>query len=257
VRWHRYERWLVLAVVATYALLLGSSVGPAPVSFAQLIRLAAPSVVTVLVRDRPEDAAQRAAKRATAARDAVLPGIGRATLEEHGPALGSGFIISADGLIVTNRHVISGAGSVLVRLADGREFAARVMGTDAPTDIALLRVDATNLPPLHFGSSRDVAVGDPVVAIGNPFGVGQSATAGIISGRGRAIPGDPYIDFLQTDAAINHGNSGGPLLSMDGSSYWRDVDNAFPERRLDRAGFRHPRGGGLRCGSRLACARSR
>jgi serine protease Do len=211
------ERRLVLTVLVACALLLGSSVGPAPISFAQLIRQAAPSVVTVLVRNRPEDAAQRAVKRATAAREPLLSAIGKTTSEEHEPGLGSGFIVNTYGLIVTNRHVISGAASVLVRLANGRELAARVMGTDAPTDIALLKVDATNLPALHFGSSRDVAVGDPVVAIGNPFGVGQSATAGIISGRGRAIPGDPYIDFLQTDAAINHGNSGGPLLSMDGA----------------------------------------
>jgi serine protease Do len=217
MRWERYEPWLALGVLAACTLLLGSSVCTSPVSFAQLIRQAVPSVVTVLVRGKPEDAAQRAVKRAIAARDDLLLGIGKTTSEQHGAGLGSGFIISADGLIVTNRHVISGAGRVLVRLAKGRELDARVMGTDAPTDIALLKVDATNLPALHLGSSKDVAVGDPVVAIGNPFGVGQSATAGIISGRGRAIPGDPYIDFLQTDAAINHGNSGGPLLSTDGA----------------------------------------
>jgi serine protease Do len=172
----------------------------------------------VLVRGRPEDAAQRAAERATAARDSSLYPLTKILpSKDHGIGLGSGFIVSADGLIVTNRHVSAGAGAVLVRLASGRELAARTLGADAPTDIAVLKVDATNLPALHLESSTHVAVGDPVVAIGNPFGVGQSATAGIISARSRAIPGNPYIDFLQTDAAINQGNSGGPLLSCDGA----------------------------------------
>jgi serine protease Do len=117
---------------------------------------------------------------------------------------------------VTNRHVIADGGQLRVRLASGREFSAQIVGSDT-TDIALLKVHAYHLPTLHLGSSTGVAVGDPVVAIGNPFVVGLSATAGIISARGRAIPGDPYIDFLQTDAAINHGNSGGPLLSANGA----------------------------------------
>ena len=102
-------------------------------------------------------------------------------------------------------------------MLDGRELPAQIVGADAPTDIALLKIDARHLPALRLGSSARATVGDPVVAIGNPFGVGQSATAGIISARGRLLVGDPYIDFLQTDAAINHGNSGGPLLAADGT----------------------------------------
>jgi serine protease Do len=118
---------------------------------------------------------------------------------------------------MTNRHVIEGARSVKVRLADGREIPARIVGDDAPTDIAVLKVDGGNLPALHLGSSAAIAVGEAVVAIGNPFGLGQSVTAGIVSARGRTLEDDPYIDFLQTDAAINRGNSGGPLLSADGT----------------------------------------
>jgi serine protease Do len=132
-------------------------------------------------------------------------------------ALGSGFIIRADGLIVTNRHVILGARVVRVRLPDAREVPAKILGADAVTDIALLKIDVGHLPVLRLGSSASVAVGDPVIAIGNPFGLGQSVSAGIISARARTLEDDPYIDFLQTDAAINHGNSGGPLLTVDGT----------------------------------------
>jgi serine protease Do len=106
---------------------------------------------------------------------------------------------------------------VKVRLPDGREVPAKILGADAVTDIALLKVDAGRLPVLRLGTSGSVAVGDPVIAIGNPFGLGQSVSAGIISARARTLEDDPYIDFLQTDAAINHGNSGGPLLSLDGT----------------------------------------
>ena len=199
-------------------LALGSSTGSVPRNFSQIIRpRGSPSVVTVLVQLGPEDAARRAAKRATSARDALTSNAQKPVPStDHGLGLGSGFIIGEDGLIVTNRHVVQGAGSLRVRLVDGRELPAQLVGADVPTDIALLKINARRLPALHLGSSARAAVGDPVVVIGNPFGVGQSATAGIISARGRLLVGDPYIDFLQTDAAINHGNSGGPLLSADG-----------------------------------------
>jgi serine protease Do len=131
--------------------------------------------------------------------------------------LGSGFIIREDGLIVTNRHVILGARSVKVRLSDGREVIAKIVGSDAVTDLALLSVDAGRLPPLHLGSSEAVSVGDAVIAIGNPFGLGQSVSAGIVSARARTLEDDPYVNFLQTDASINRGNSGGPLLTADGT----------------------------------------
>jgi serine protease Do len=218
---------IIRPALACALLLLQPWADAANGGYAALVKQVAPSVVTVLVEERGEGAAQRAVERATAdtqdsdARAFVRrmlsgPGGGNPGPGASGSALGSGFIISADGLIVTNRHVVVGARSVRVKLADSREVPAQVIGVDATTDIALLRVSAGRLPALHLGSSDKVSVGDPVVAIGNPYGLGQSVTAGILSARGRMLEEDPYIDFLQTDAAINLGNSGGPLLSTDG-----------------------------------------
>jgi serine protease Do len=199
-----------------------------PSGYAPLVRQAAPSVVTVIVEEQSVGAGQRAAARATADTDNDAVGVvlrrllsganGSPGVDERASrALGSGFIIRADGLIVTNRHVIASARTIRVRLPDTRELPAKIVGVDAVTDIALLKVSAGNLPALRLGSSQAVSVGDAVIAIGNPFGLGQSVSAGIISARARTLEEDPYIDFLQTDAAINHGNSGGPLLSMDGT----------------------------------------
>lgn len=212
------------------ALLLTSAMAHAQSAYAQLVRRVSPSVVTVLVEERSEGAGQRAADRALAAAsndpDAAMRAVMRRLLSGPdstpdtgggGSVLGSGFIIGADGLIVTNRHVIVGARTVRVRLSDSREFPAQVIGADAATDIALLRIKAGHLSALRLGSSEQTSVGDPVIAIGDPFGLGQTVTAGIVSARGRTLEEDPYIDFLQTDAAINRGNSGGPLLSADGT----------------------------------------
>lgn len=214
------------ATVAASAALLCSAAQATGGGYVQLVRQVAPSVVTVLVVEQREGAGQRAVERANAASDydgmrAIMRRLlsGPASNPEPGAddsVLGSGFIIRDDGLIVTNRHVIAGARTVQVKLADGREFPAKVIGADAATDIALLRVSAGILPALRLGSSENIAVGEAAIAIGNPFGLGQSVTAGIISARGRTLEADPYIDFLQTDAAINAGNSGGPLLSTDG-----------------------------------------
>ncbi len=132
-------------------------------------------------------------------------------------ALGSGFIISGDGDIVTNVHVIDKASKVLVRLDDGTEYEANVVATDSKTDIALLKIDVSGeLPAVPFGDSDVVRIGDVALAIGNPFGFGNSVTAGIISARQRDIQAGPYDQFLQTDAPINRGNSGGPLFNIDG-----------------------------------------
>ena len=133
-------------------------------------------------------------------------------------ALGSGFIIDAEGHVVTNNHVVDGATKVVVTLDDGRELNARVVGRDARTDIAVLQVDAgVKLPYLALGDSDKAQPGDWVVAMGNPFGLGGSVTAGIVSARGRDIGAGPYDDFLQVDAPINRGNSGGPLFATDGT----------------------------------------
>jgi len=135
----------------------------------------------------------------------------------HARGLGSGFVIEKDGLIVTNNHVIDGADTITVELNDGREVAAKVVGTDDKTDLALLKVDAgKDLPTIKFGNSDRMRVGDWVIAVGNPFGVGKTATVGIISARHRDIGAGPFDDFLQIDAPINQGNSGGPALNLNG-----------------------------------------
>ena len=129
---------------------------------------------------------------------------------------GSGFIVSSDGLILTNAHVVRDAKEVTVKLSDRREFRATVLGSDAPTDIAVLKVDARDLPVVALGNDKDVQVGDQVLAIGSPFGFEQTATQGIVSAKGRSLPGDSYVPFIQTDAAVNPGNSGGPLFDAGG-----------------------------------------
>ncbi|NOY13062.1 MAG: trypsin-like serine protease, partial [Deltaproteobacteria bacterium] len=131
---------------------------------------------------------------------------------------GSGFLISADGYIVTNNHVVGGADRITVRLLDGREFTAKIIGTDPPTDVALIKIDAGGkLPFLKLGNSDKMEVGDWVLAFGNPFGLSHTLTAGIISAKGRSGMGlNDYENFIQTDAAINPGNSGGPLVNLDG-----------------------------------------
>ncbi len=130
---------------------------------------------------------------------------------------GSGFIVSADGLILTNAHVVKDAKEVTVRMADRREFAAKVLGSDTITDIAVLRIVAQGLPTVHLGDPKTLQVGDPVLAIGAPYGLEQTATAGIVSAKGRSLPGDAAVPFIQTDAAVNPGNSGGPLFDAAGN----------------------------------------
>lgn len=136
--------------------------------------------------------------------------------QEESQSLGSGFIISADGYILTNHHVVNNADEIIVKLTDRRELVAKLIGSDARTDIALLKVQATNLPTVAIGSPNDLKVGEWVLAIGSPFGFEQSVTAGIVSAKGRSLPGGNYVPFIQTDVAINPGNSGGPLFNMDG-----------------------------------------
>jgi serine protease Do len=132
---------------------------------------------------------------------------------------GTGFIIHKDGYILTNNHVIDGASEVTVKLSDGRTFTAKAVGQDAKTDIALLKIDgAGNLPVLPLGDSAALETGEPVMAIGNPFGLEQTVTTGIVSATGRVIGGGPYDDFIQTDASINPGNSGGPLINAKGEA---------------------------------------
>jgi serine protease Do len=131
-------------------------------------------------------------------------------------SLGSGFIISADGYILTNAHVVEGADEINVRFTDKREFKAKVIGADRRTDIAVIKVDAANLPAVRFGDPTKLKVGEWVVAIGSPFGFENTVTAGIVSAKGRSLPQENFVPFIQTDVAINPGNSGGPLFNMRG-----------------------------------------
>jgi serine protease Do len=132
----------------------------------------------------------------------------------HG--LGSGFIVSPDGLILTNAHVVQDASEVTVKLTDKREFKAKVVGSDPQSDVAVLKIDAKNLPVVKLGSSEDVRVGEWVVAIGAPFGFENSVSAGIVSAKARSLPDGTYVPFIQTDVAVNPGNSGGPLFNLKG-----------------------------------------
>ena len=151
-----------------------------------------------------------------------LPGFQQRGQRGGNPAVpfrgqGSGFIISADGLILTNAHVVREAKEVTVKLSDRREFSAKVLGSDTATDIAVLRIQAKDLPVVRLGDTQSIEVGDPVLAIGAPYGFEQTATTGIVSAKGRSLPGDAVVPFIQTDAAVNPGNSGGPLFDGTGA----------------------------------------
>ncbi|MGQ9831752.1 MAG: DegQ family serine endoprotease [Thermochromatium sp.] len=157
--------------------------------------------------------------------DSPLEDLFRRFFDDEGPlpddslqarSLGSGFFVSSDGYVLTNSHVVEGAEEIIVRTSDRREFVAKLIGTDKRSDIALLKIEAEGLPVARIGSSKDLQVGEWVLAIGSPFGFESSATAGIVSAKGRSLPSENYVPFIQTDVAINPGNSGGPLFNLDG-----------------------------------------
>jgi serine protease Do len=189
-------------------------------SYAGVVDAAAPAVVTVRVARRasmvPTQLPDDPLFREFFGRRFQLPQQPRRAPRMAG--LGSGVIATADGYILTNNHVVDGAETVKVELTDRRTFDAKVIGTDPATDLALLKIDATNLKTLPFGDSSNVKVGDVVLAIGNPLDVGQTVTMGIVSAKGRTTNSDAYAyeDFIQTDAPINEGNSGGALISATG-----------------------------------------
>jgi serine protease Do len=182
--------------------------------YADLVETVAPAVVFIEVTN---------AVQATSDMPDNMPESLRRQFRHNSPqqapraGLGSGFIISSDGRIVTNHHVVFGAQNVEVTLADGTKYDAEVIGSDAATDIALLSIKAdVDLPFVSFGTSEQMRVGDEVVAVGNPFGLSSTVTSGIISAKARDINAGPYDEFIQTDAAINRGNSGGPLFNNAG-----------------------------------------
>lgn len=196
-----------------------------PDSFADLVEKVSPAVVninTTSVIEQPTGPAfPEGSPFSDLFREFGMPApgqnrpFGQPDSPQRANALGSGFVISDDGFIVTNNHVIEGADEIEIEFKDGARRSAEVIGTDKQTDIALLKVDATDLPFVGFGDSDNARVGDWVLALGNPLGQGFSASTGIVSARGRALTGT-YDDFIQTDASINRGNSGGPLFNMDG-----------------------------------------
>lgn len=136
--------------------------------------------------------------------------------ERESQSLGSGFVISTDGYILTNYHVVADADEIQVRFSDRRFYDAKVVGSDKASDVALIKIEATGLPTVKIGSSNNLKVGEWVLAIGSPFGFDHTVTAGIVSAKGRSLPSENYVPFIQTDVAINPGNSGGPLINLDG-----------------------------------------
>ena len=198
-----------------------------PSSFAPVVKRVAPSVVKVVTSTRPKlngrgDAEDGMDERLLR-RFFGLPGdpggsggLGRNFPMPKTEGLGSGVIVTEDGYILTNNHVVDSADTVQITLPDGREFSAKVVGKDPKTDLAVVKVDATGLPAITLSDSDKIEVGDFVLAIGNPFGIGQTVTSGIVSATGRATHGLDYEDFIQTDAAINPGNSGGALVDLNG-----------------------------------------
>jgi serine protease Do len=188
-------------------------------SFASVIKRVSPSVVKVVVSGKaqnvelPEGFEDNPMLRrffGQQGRRNLVPQMPR----QHG--LGSGVIVTPDGYVLTNNHVVDHASDVRVSLQDGTEYSAKVVGTDPKTDLAVLKLNATGLPAIQMTDSEGVEVGDTVLAIGNPFGIGQTVTSGIVSATGRSAIGLDYEDFIQTDAAINPGNSGGALVDAEG-----------------------------------------
>jgi serine protease Do len=208
-----------MLIVAACATPMPATARSTPDSFAPLVRRVLPAVVNISVLET------------TGTRDplADLPAdlrdgpLGRELRRRFGQkrermsGAGSGFIVDPSGVIVTNNHVVGRASTIVVQLSDGRQFPARVAGHDELTDLAVLRIDGvSDLPYVSWGDSRLVEAGDWILAAGNPFGLGGSVTAGIVSARGRDLGAGPFDNFLQLDAPINPGNSGGPVFNMDG-----------------------------------------
>lgn len=211
-----------------FALLLFSTLTQAASlpDFTELVEEAAPAVVNISTTKAPDP---KRAHPLSGLKEEDLPEIFRHFFGGKIPtpnaprgqtppqqSLGSGFIISEDGYLLTNNHVVEGAEQIIVRLSDRRELEAKVIGLDKRTDLALLKIDAQNLPVVELGDSSKLKAGEWVLAIGSPFGFDHSVTAGIVSAVGRSLPNENYVPFIQTDVAINPGNSGGPLFNLEG-----------------------------------------
>ena len=198
----------------------GLSVNDLP-DFAELVAANAPAVVNISTMQVTKRSMPRGLEIPDLPEDSPFHDFFRRFLEDEDQprntqSLGSGFVVSSDGYILTSAHVIADASEIIVRFNDRREFNAEVVGMDKRSDVALLKVDAKNLPMVEIGDSSELAVGEWVLAIGSPFGFESTATAGIVSAKGRSLPNENYVPFIQTDVAINPGNSGGPLFNLDG-----------------------------------------
>jgi serine protease Do len=219
---------LSLVPVAFLACLLvvGPALGRDLPDFTQLVAENGPAVVNISTQQSPSVSQRlREFSIPNLPEGSPLEDLFRHFFSEEGPlpddsaqsrSLGSGFFVSSDGYVLTNSHVVESAEEIIVRTSDRREFVAKMVGTDKRSDIALLKVEAEGLPAVRIGSGKDLAVGEWVLAIGSPFGFESSATAGIVSAKGRSLPSENYVPFIQTDVAINPGNSGGPLFDLDG-----------------------------------------
>ena len=214
---------IVKLLVAAVMLSSAISVAAAPADFSDIVEDSTPAVVnieTTRFGERPDPEIQRGQMPED------MPELFRRFFEpfgERGPRRrpdrrggGSGFIVEEDGLIITNHHVIEDADEIIVRLSDRREFVAELVGSDAETDVAVLRIEAEDLPTLEYGDSSTLRPGEWVIAIGSPFQFEQSVTAGIVSAKGRTQGQQQYVPFIQSDVAINRGNSGGPLIDTNG-----------------------------------------
>ncbi|MER9299272.1 Do family serine endopeptidase [Mesorhizobium sp. M0621] len=210
---------------------VASAIGTSATSYAAIVAADKPAVVTITSIMKtslaPDDQTQRSDSGLSSDerlpdffgnRGIPMPKVPPQEATQLAEALGSGFIISSDGTIVTNNHVVDGALDIMVTLDNGTELPAALVGHDAKSDLAVLKVKAGKpLPTVGWGNSDGLRAGDPILAIGNPFGIGTTVTAGIVSARGRDLNSGPYDDFLQIDAPINHGNSGGPLVNTSGA----------------------------------------
>ena len=220
---HRILKMPVLVLLSTLLLAATARAATLP-DFKPIVQKNTPAVVKIIVEysaDAPGRGHPYNYEDIPEPLRRFFEGRGAPAPERQRPrqSMGSGFVISSDGYIVTNNHVVAGAESVMVRLTDRREFEAEIVGLDERSDLALLRIEADELSVLKLGKPGELEVGEWVLAIGSPFGLDYSVTAGIVSAKGRSLPTasrDNYVPFIQTDVAINPGNSGGPLFNLDG-----------------------------------------
>lgn len=211
---HSAERLALAAAPAGSAAVAVPRAAPAAPDFASIVERYGPAVVNITVVQSEKTTLNQPDLEQFGAPFSEFFRRFQPPVPQRGQ--GSGFIVSADGLVLTNAHVVADAGEVTVKLTDRREFIAKVVGSDAQTDIAVLRIDAKDLPTVKLGDPSQLRVGDWVLAIGAPYGFENSVSSGIVSAKSRALPDGTYVPFIQTDAAINPGNSGGPLFNARG-----------------------------------------